>query len=148
MAKKLWGGRFKKEIDKDFFEFQKSIQYDYKLAEYDVMHSLIHISALKNSKILDKKEFVKLKSALLEIYREIKENKFKPDFNSEDIHTDIQNKVEAKVGGLAQKLHTLRSRNDQIALDERLYLREVVRRVDQGLRDTQTVLIARAEECV
>ncbi|MEK6568651.1 MAG: argininosuccinate lyase, partial [Candidatus Omnitrophota bacterium] len=69
MAKKLWGGRFKKEIDKDFFEFQKSIQYDYKLAEYDVMHSLIHISALKNSKILDKKEFVKLKSALLEIYR-------------------------------------------------------------------------------
>ncbi|MEK6567774.1 MAG: argininosuccinate lyase, partial [Candidatus Omnitrophota bacterium] len=76
---------------------------------------------LKNSKILDKGEFVKLKSALLGIYREIKEDKFKPDFNSEDIHTDIQNKVEAKVGGLAQKLHTLRSRNDQIAFDEKYY---------------------------
>lgn len=121
MAKKLWGGRFKKETDKDFFEFQKSIQYDYKLAEYDVIHSLIHISALKNAGILGKDEFAKLHSALLDIDNKIKENKFSPDINSEDIHTDIQNKVEAKVGNLAQKLHTLRSRNDQIAFDEKYY---------------------------
>lgn len=121
MAKKLWGGRFKKEIDKDFFKFQKSIQYDYKLAKYDVIHSLIHISALKNSGILSKDEFIKLHSALFEIYHEVKENKFSPDPESEDIHTEIQNRVEKKVGKLAQKLHTLRSRNDQIAFDEKYY---------------------------
>src|SRR3989338_2273070 len=121
MAKKLWGGRFKKETDKDFFEFQKSIQYDYKLALYDLRHSLIHISALKKSGILTNEEWQKLNSALSLIEKEIKENKFKPNLQSEDIHTEIQNRVEKKVGKLAQKLHTLRSRNDQIAFDEKNY---------------------------
>lgn len=121
MAKKLWGGRFKKEIDKDFFEFQKSIQYDYKLARYDIYHSLIHTVALKNAGILKNSECKKLSLALKEISNEIKKGKFKPDFNSEDIHTDIQNAIEKKVGALALKLHTLRSRNDQIAFDERYY---------------------------
>ena len=123
MAKKLWGGRFKKEIDKDFFEFQKSIQYDYKLALYDVIHSQIHIIALKNAGILTPDECKKLYSALKEIYTEIKENKFKSNLQSEDIHTEIQNRVEKKVGKLADKLHTLRSRNDQIAFDEKIYCR-------------------------
>ena len=121
MAKKLWGGRIKKETDKDFFEFQKSIQYDYKLALYDLRHSLIHISALKKSGILTNEEWQKLNSALSLIEKEIKENKFKPNLQSEDIHTEIQNRVEKKVGKLAQKLHTLRSRNDQIAFDEKNY---------------------------
>ncbi|MDO8749126.1 MAG: argininosuccinate lyase [Candidatus Omnitrophota bacterium] len=124
MAKKLWGGRFKKEIDIDFFEFQKSIQYDYRLALYDVTHSQIHILALKDAGILTPKEEKKLHFALQEIYTEIKENKFKPNLQSEDIHTEIQNRVEKKVGKLADKLHTLRSRNDQIAFDEKFYCRK------------------------
>ena len=96
MTKKLWGGRFKKEIDKDFFEFQKSIHYDYKLAEYDIIHSLLHIAALKNAGILKNGEEKKLSSSLKEILKEIKKGEFKPNFHSEDIHTDIQNRIEEK----------------------------------------------------
>ena len=121
MSKKLWGGRFKEEIDKDFFQFQKSIHYDYKLAEYDIYHSTIHISALKEAKILTKSEADRLTNALMSIFNEIKEGTYKQNSNSEDIHTDIQNRVEKKVGKLAQKMHTLRSRNDQIAFDEKWY---------------------------
>lgn len=121
MAKKLWGGRFKKETDKDFFEFQKSIQYDCKIALYDVWHSLIHILALKKAGILTPAEWQRLNSALSDIEKEIKENKFKPNRESEDIHTEIQNRVEKKAGKLADKLHTLRSRNDQVAFDEKSY---------------------------
>ncbi|MBI5144189.1 MAG: argininosuccinate lyase, partial [Candidatus Omnitrophica bacterium] len=67
MAKKLWGGRFEKEIDKDFFEFQKSIGYDYKLAKYDIVHSLLHVVTLGLGKILSEPEKDKLLHVLKEI---------------------------------------------------------------------------------
>ncbi len=121
MSKKLWGGRFSKPIDEDFDFFQRSIYYDYRLAEYDVYHSLIHIEALKEASILSNEEKEKLRDALKEILAEIKEGKYRFHPHSEDIHSDIQNKVEKKVGKLASKLHTLRSRNDQIVFDERCY---------------------------
>ncbi|MBU4377257.1 MAG: argininosuccinate lyase [Candidatus Omnitrophica bacterium] len=121
MSKKMWGGRFKKEIDRDFFEFQKSIHYDYKLAKYDIVHSLIHTVTLADAKFLSLKEKEKLIKALEEISKNVKEGKFAYDAAAEDIHTDIQNKVAKKVGKLALKLHTLRSRNDQIAFDEKGY---------------------------
>lgn len=121
MAKKLWGGRFSKKIDKDFFEFQKSIQYDHKLAKYDVDHSILHTLALGWAGVLKPKEKTMLLNSLKKIREEIRTDKFMYDRSSEDIHTDIQNKVEKKIGKLALKLHTLRSRNDQIAFDEKLY---------------------------
>lgn len=133
MAKKMWGGRFKNEIDRDFFEFQKSIHYDYKLAQYDIYHSLIHVCALKNAGILKDSEWKKLASSLKEIQTQIEEGRFKPDFNSEDIHTDIQNAIERKAGALALKLHTLRSRNDQIAFDERYYCIEKITDIGKAL---------------
>ncbi len=132
--KKLWGGRFKKEIDKGFFNFQKSIQYDYKLAEYDIYHSLIHIGALSSAGILKRGEYQKLKNALDNILEEVKNNSFKPDLNSEDIHTDIQNKVEEKTGKLSLKLHTLRSRNDQVVFDEKLYCLTQAERITGRLK--------------
>lgn len=121
MAKKLWGGRFKKKIDKDFFEFQKSIHYDYRLAEYDICHSIVHVEALKEAGILTKNEAGKLTKGLVAILKGVRGGQFKPDPQSEDIHTDIQNKMEKKAGKLALKLHTLRSRNDQIVYDEKSY---------------------------
>jgi argininosuccinate lyase len=121
MVKKLWGGRFKKPIDKDFFEFQKSIHYDYKLVEYDLYHSIIHVIALREAGIINVGEAKILTSALNEVAKEVNDGKFKPNLNAEDIHTDIQNRVQKKVGNLAHKLHTLRSRNDQIVFDEKWY---------------------------
>ena len=128
MAKKLWGGRFKEKTDPEFFEFQKSIKDDYKLATYDILHSLIHITALEKSGILSKTEKSKLEFALLRVKKKISEEinnkQFKPK-DSEDIHTEIQNRVEKelgrKYGALVLKLHTLRSRNDQISFDLRCY---------------------------
>ncbi|MDD5155423.1 MAG: argininosuccinate lyase [Candidatus Omnitrophica bacterium] len=133
MAKKLWGGRFKKKIDKEFFEFQKSIQYDYKLAKYDIYHSMIHIIALKKAHIISANESERLYSALKGILEKIKNGTFKPSLYSEDIHTEIQNGVEKKIGSLALKLHTLRSRNDQIAFDERFYCKVEARNIENFL---------------
>lgn len=121
MSKKLWGGRFKKEINQEFFDFQKSIHYDYKLAQYDVCHSLIHLGALLQAKILKKNEYNKLIKVLVSLLTEIRTGKFVFSPQAEDIHTDIQNRVEKKVGKLANKLHSLRSRNDQIVFDEKWY---------------------------
>ncbi|MBU1524672.1 MAG: argininosuccinate lyase [Candidatus Omnitrophica bacterium] len=121
MSKKMWGGRFRKEINRDFFQFQKSAHYDWRLAEYDIYHSIIHVFALCEAGILSASEAEKLTSALENISKEVKEGKFKPNLNAEDIHTDIQNRVAKKVGKLAHKLHTLRSRNDQVTFDEKWY---------------------------
>jgi len=135
MAKKLWGGRFKKETDKEFFEFQKSIQYDYKLAEFDIAHSLIHTSALANAKIISGKEKSKLHKALKKIESDIKKGIYHYDAQAEDIHTDIQNKVQNLIGSLALKMHTLRSRNDQVAFDEKMYCHFNAGKIAQFLQD-------------
>ncbi|NQU74028.1 MAG: argininosuccinate lyase [Candidatus Omnitrophica bacterium] len=121
MAKKLWGGRFKKKVNKEFFRFQKSISYDYKLANYDILHSRIHIVALKNAKILTPGDAKKMDTALKQILKGIRNKTFKPNLASEDIHTDVQNRVEKKCGKLALKLQTFRSRNDQIVFCEKGY---------------------------
>ncbi|MCF7873872.1 MAG: argininosuccinate lyase [Candidatus Omnitrophica bacterium] len=121
MSKQMWGGRFKKKISKDFFRFQQSIDIDWKLAEYDIYHSIIHTTALKEAGILNRSEAKKLTDGLADIFKEVQRGAFKPDSSSEDIHTDIQNRMEEKVGELAQKLHTLRSRNDQVVFDQKWY---------------------------
>ncbi|MFH1093146.1 MAG: argininosuccinate lyase [Candidatus Omnitrophota bacterium] len=121
MSKKLWGGRFKKKIDKDFEEFSKSIQYDFKLARVDVFHSIIHTFALSGSGLLNKKETKTIIDALNEIIKEIDCGSFKPDMSSEDIHTDIHNRLQKKIGKLSAKVHTMRSRNDQIVFNEKFY---------------------------
>ncbi|MCG2713008.1 MAG: argininosuccinate lyase [Candidatus Omnitrophica bacterium] len=121
MAKKLWGGRFKKKIDKDFEQFSKSIQYDFKLARVDVFHSIIHTLALSGSGLLNKKETKTIIDALNEIIKDIDSGSFKPNLSSEDIHTDIHNRLQKKIGRLSAKVHTLRSRNDQIAFNEKFY---------------------------
>jgi len=139
--KKLWGGRFKKKVDKDFFKFQKSIDYDYKLAEYDLYHSLIHVLALKEAGILKQEEVSKLTSALKMLLRQIKDGKFKPNLNSEDIHSDIQARIEKKLGKLASKLHTLRSRNDQIVFDEKWYCWKKTLDVHELLVDLEISLL-------
>ncbi|MDD5348163.1 MAG: lyase family protein, partial [Candidatus Omnitrophica bacterium] len=79
MAEKLWGGRFKKKMDEEFYLFQKSIQYDYKLAEYDIYHSMIHVSALAYTGVLTVHEANQLELALRGILKEIKLGKFACD---------------------------------------------------------------------
>ena len=121
MAKKLWGGRFGKPTDPLVEEFTKSIQYDYKLALYDAMGSMVHVKILKEAGYLTVGEASRLTKGLEAICRDIRQGAFAPDAASEDIHTDIQNKLEKKAGSAALKLHTARSRNDQVAFSTKLY---------------------------
>jgi len=120
-TKKMWGGRFKEETDPDVEKFSRSIDYDYKLTKYDIFASSIHIDVLKKSGFLEDDEFETLKKALDEIGDDIRADKFEYNKESEDIHTDIQNKLEEKVGDLALKLHTARSRNEQVLFDLKIF---------------------------
>lgn len=121
MEKKLWGGRFKKKQDKEFEKFSRSIHFDSRLARYDIYHSLIHTIALGNAGVLSSREMEKILLGLLEIMEEINKGKFKPSRTAEDIHTEIQNQLFRKIGDLAYKLHTFRSRNEQIVFDEKFF---------------------------
>lgn len=121
MAKKLWGGRFTKPIDPTFENYSRSIHYDSALAEYDVLHSILHVQALNKAGLLKDTESSTLLDALNVLMKEIKEGQFTPPSEEEDIHSAVQNLLEKRIGKLALKLHTLRSRNDQIAFDVKVY---------------------------
>ena len=126
MGKKLWGGRFAKKTDPHVEEFTKSIQYDYKLAKYDILGSISHVEILKKSGYLTSKEASTLQGGLNSIYESVAKGLFKPDPECEDIHTNIQNILQKKVGGLALKLHTARSRNDQVVFATKLYCKSSI----------------------
>ncbi|MEA3329099.1 MAG: argininosuccinate lyase [Candidatus Omnitrophota bacterium] len=118
---KLWGSRFKEKTAKVVEKFTSSIAIDHKLAECDLIGSLVHMLALKKAGLLSSQEYKKLNQGILAILKEVRSGFFRPNLSSEDIHTDIQNKLTKKIGKLALKLHTLRSRNDQVAFDTKLF---------------------------
>ena len=121
MTKKLWGGRFQKKTDPLLERFARSISYDQKLAAFDVLGSAIHVQILKEAKLLKPVEANRLDLSLQSIYMDIDSGKFNADFKCEDIHTNIQNLLEKKVGNLALKIHMARSRNDQVVFATKLY---------------------------
>ncbi|MCX5699050.1 MAG: argininosuccinate lyase [Candidatus Omnitrophica bacterium] len=128
MAKKLWGGRFDKETDPLVEKFTRSIQFDSKLALYDVIGSIIHVKILAKTSNLTKVEADTLIKALNTIYKEIREGKLAFDVNCEDIHTNIQNELEKRLndGNLVLKLHMARSRNDQVVFATKLYCKKMI----------------------
>lgn len=121
MAKKLWGGRFGKEMNPLVEEFTRSIQYDQKLAQADVLGSKFHVDILERSGYLSEREAFNLWDGLDKISDDIDKGVFKPNLENEDIHTNIQNILEKRVGDVALKLHTARSRNDQVVFATKLY---------------------------
>ncbi len=118
---KLWGGRFSKETNPLVEKFTQSIHYDYKIAAYDVVGSLTHVTILEKSNFLTAEEASKLRESLTEILGSISNGSFKADETCEDIHSDIQKRIEKKVGDLVLKLHTARSRNDQVVFATKCY---------------------------
>jgi argininosuccinate lyase len=125
MSKKLWGGRFAKGTDPLVEEFTKSIQYDKKLAKYDVLGSLVHIQVLKSAGLLSPKDFTTLNNGLKSILNNIQLGN-PIVHNEEDIHTFIQNVLQKSVGPAALKLHTARSRNDQVVFSVKLYCKDML----------------------
>lgn len=143
----LWGGRFKKNINKEMEKFMSSLSFDRKLVKYDLLGSIAHAQMLGKCKIIIKKEGDKIVEGLKQILKEVKEGKVKIITNeAEDIHSWVENKLKEKIGAVAGKLHIARSRNDQIALDERLYLKEEVQKIQNLLNDLQISLLLKAEK--
>ncbi len=137
---KLWGGRFSKKTNKLVEEFTKSIHFDQKLAAYDVKGSLAHIAVLKKAGLLTALEHGKLSSGLNSILHSIHAGKFEIDGSFEDIHSYIQHLLEQRVGKIVLKLHTCRSRNDQVVLDTKLYCKANLDQIQKEILQLQNSL--------
>lgn len=129
MAKKPWGGRFKGETDKLVEDFSASIGFDKRLFKYDVMGSIAHCKMLEKCKIISQADSRKIIKGLKSIEKSIDNNKFEFSNALEDVHMNIEKTLIDKIGPVGGKLHTARSRNDQVALDIRLYLRDEIQQV-------------------
>lgn len=133
---KLWGGRFNIDPDKLAEKFTASISFDGRLAKYDCIGSIAHVKMLGKQGIIQKKDAANIVSALKAILKKIESGKFKVDHSCEDIHTNIEKEVIKLVGKTGKKMHTARSRNDQVALDEKLFLKETVKIIILKLEKT------------
>lgn len=146
MKKKLWGGRFTKSQDLEFEDFSCSMYFDYRLAKYDVLGSIAHAKMLGKCGIIPKKDSVAIVKGLNAITREIEAGEFIYDFTAEDIHTNIQNTLEKKIGKPALKLHAARSRNDQVALDTRMYCKDKAQEIYDLVSSLQSSLLGFAKK--
>jgi len=144
---KLWGGRFKKSINKEMEKFISSLSFDKKLVKYDLLGSIAHAQMLGKCKIITKEEKDKIMKGLRQILKEVQEGKLEITAGeAEDIHSWVENKLKEKIGTVAGKLHIARSRNDQIALDERMYLKEEALKIQDLLKDLQKSLLSSAQK--
>ncbi len=142
---KLWGGRFKEELNALAFDFSKSIHIDKRLYHEDITGSLAHVEMLAQRGILAPSEANQIGRGLREIEKEIEEGIFNFENGQEDIHMAIEQRLHEKIGSVAGKLHTARSRNDQIATDERLWLRSAVETISRCLETLQRALLEQSQ---
>ena len=145
-TKKLWGGRFSDSTDPLAAAFNNSILFDWRLAEVDVRGSIAWAHALSDANVITPEEAEHIITGLEQIHSEIQAGSFQPDPGDEDVHTAIERRLGELIGPLAGKLHTGRSRNDQVATDLCLWLMEAVQRVDMHLKAAQSALVERAEQ--
>ena len=145
MAGKLWRGRFREGTSKLVESFTASIRFDQRLYRYDIEGSMAHCRMLSQQGLLSREEEDTLIQGLGEILREIERGSFVFDEAQEDVHMAIEQLLIEKVGEVGGKLHTGRSRNDQVALDIRLFLRDEIKGADEDIRDLQGSLVEQAK---
>ena len=137
----LWGGRFIKETDKLVYNFNASISFDQKFYKQDMEGSIAHVKMLGKQGILTEKEMQDIVDCLKEILKEVEEGKLIITDEYEDIHSFVEAKLIDRLGDTGKKLHTGRSRNDQVALDMRLYTRQEVLHTDKLVKELlETIL--------
>ncbi|MBO8129878.1 MAG: argininosuccinate lyase [Peptococcaceae bacterium] len=143
---KLWGGRFRKESDRLVEEFHSSLSFDRRLYRHDIRGSIAHARMLGRTGIISQEEAQKIIDGLRAVLEDIETGKveFTPDI--EDIHSLVEQQLIAKIGAPGKKLHTGRSRNDQVALDVRLYLKEEIENILSLLKRFQETLLDLAGE--
>lgn len=144
--KKLWGGRFQKNTSELMEDFHSSISFDQKLYHYDIQGSQAHATMLGQCNIISKEEAVQIVEGLKEIEKDVLEDKVVFSTKHEDIHMNVEVLLIEKIGEVAKKLHTARSRNDQVALDLKLYSRDMTGYISVLLDKWIKVLLNLAKE--
>ncbi len=139
-------GRFKEDINEAAQHYLASIPYDWRLHKYDIEGSLAHAEMLARQKIITKGDYAKIRDGLHSISREIEGGRFQFKLELEDIHMNIESRLFELIGDTAGKLHTARSRNDQVALDMRLFTREAARDAIRALQRFNSLLVHIAEK--
>jgi argininosuccinate lyase len=142
---KLWGGRFTKETNKLVEEFTASIPFDQKLAKEDIAGSMAHVQMLGECGIIPQEDAEQIKNGLLTIKKMLDNNEVQFLIEDEDIHMNIERLLTEKIGQVGGKLHTGRSRNDQVAVDMHLYLRTKTTEIIKLVEDVQSSLIEQAK---
>ncbi len=142
----LWTGRFKKSLDKKTNDFNSSIPFDCRMAEQDIRGSVAHATMLGKQGIIDKSESDKIVASLKEIAADLESGALDIDMTAEDIHTFVEGELTKRIGDSGKRLHTARSRNDQVALDLRLYLLDQSKVLEESIKALVEVIVNKAEE--
>jgi argininosuccinate lyase len=142
---KLWGGRFSGDVDEHMRRFHDSFAFDRRLYAADIRGSIAYAHALHRAGLLAADERDAIVEGLEQVKVEFDEGRFAPELADEDIHTAVERRLTELIGPVAGKLHTGRSRNDQVALDVRLWLLDAIEQVDGDLAALQAALVAQAE---
>jgi argininosuccinate lyase len=148
MAEKLWGGRFSESTDRFVEEFTESVSFDKELALYDIKGSIAHARMLGKQGIISQEDAEKIIKGLEEIRKEIEEGRFRWKKELEDVHMNIEKALTEKIGSAGGKLHTGRSRNDQVITAFRLYLKEQTEDIINLLILLKKALLEKAKETV
>jgi argininosuccinate lyase len=143
---KLWTGRFRKELDKKTNDFNSSISFDSRMAAEDITGSMAHAAMLAKQGIISAEDAKAIQNGLADILADLKSGRLDIDMDSEDIHTFIETELTARIGDAGKRLHTGRSRNDQVALDIRLYLKNRYLPLKQQLTELISVICDKAEK--
>lgn len=146
MSEKLWGGRFEKSTDEMINEFQASINFDKRMYREDIEGSMAHAKMLAAQGIISADDASKICAGLQKILEQIDAGKFEFSVALEDIHMNVEAALTEAIGAAGGRLHTARSRNDQVALDTHLYMRRQVREIQRLILDLQTELVKAAEK--
>jgi argininosuccinate lyase len=145
MAGKLWGGRFTGKLDPTAWEYNSSLPFDWRMAEFDVRGSIAWAKALMKAEVITLDEQQQIIKGLTDILNEIRAGEFVQTPSDEDVHTAIERRLTEITGPVGGKLHTGRSRNDQVATDFSLWLLFALKQVDAQIKNVQTALVNRAE---
>lgn len=143
---KLWGGRFQKSTDKKVDDFNSSIRFDKRMYAQDIKGSLAHAKMLGKQGIIDAKDSEKIVKGLLEILADIEAGKVEFLIDAEDIHMNIEKLLTDKIGDAGKRLHTGRSRNDQVALDIRMYLMDEIDEIYAMVKNLMSALVSIAKD--
>jgi len=146
MSEKLWGGRFEKSTDEMINDFQASINFDKRMYREDIEGSIAHAKMLSKQKIISEDDCKKIVGGLQKILAQIERGEFNFSVALEDIHMNIEKALTDDIGEAGGRLHTARSRNDQVALDMHLYVRRQVEQVQNLIRELQQALVTAAKK--